>query len=311
MTRHPVRPLLAGHELTGLLHYGVGAGANSTVNYLALNADNFIVGRLLGATSLGLYGRAYNLMNLPYTYAASVMSGVLFPAFARIQEDMPRLRRGYLTMTKLTAVVAGPSMCALGIVAPFLVPALYGPQWTGVVVPLQILCVAGYFRALYHVGGVVAQSVGRVYSELWLQVCYAALVVIGATVGSAFKLPGVAVGVGIAIIFMFVATARLVLSITQTSWLDYLYVQRGAALISAAVLACGIVAQASLRASGQRDGVVVLGIVLAAGLPSSVGLLWTLGAPDLRNVALRLPRPVQQLVHSIRRASALNPDCRA
>src|SRR5262249_51859833 len=156
-----------------LLSYGVGAGSSSMAGYLAVNADNFIVGRLLGATSLGLYARAYNLMNLPYVYVASVLSGVLFPAFAQIQTDIPRLRRGYLTMTRLTAVIAGPSMAALAIAAPSLVPTLYGPAWAGVVSPLQILCAAGYFRSLYNVGGIVAHSVGQVYSELKRQLGYA------------------------------------------------------------------------------------------------------------------------------------------
>ena len=44
------------------------------VNHAALNADNFVVGRWLGAASLGLYSRAYNLMNIPYTYSAVVIS---------------------------------------------------------------------------------------------------------------------------------------------------------------------------------------------------------------------------------------------
>src|SRR5262249_41803061 len=60
--RHPMRPILAARETRELLHFGVGAGTSSWINYLALNADNFIVGRTLGAASLGLYARAYTLM---------------------------------------------------------------------------------------------------------------------------------------------------------------------------------------------------------------------------------------------------------
>jgi O-antigen/teichoic acid export membrane protein len=309
--RHAMKLLFAGRELGELLHYGIGAGGISIVNYLALNADNFLVGRLLGATSLGLYSRAYNLMNLPYFYAASVMSGVLFPAFAQIQSDIPRLRRGYLTMTKLTAFVAGPSMCALAIAAPFLVPALYGRQWVRVVAPLQILCAAGYFRALYHVGGIVAQSVGRVYSELWLQIGYAILVVIGAIVGSAFALPGVAVGVGIAIVYMFLVTGRLVLSITETSWVDYLRAQRDAIVTSAAVAGFALAAQITLEQAHARTAVTAVGVLAAAAIPWAAGLLWNLGEPDLAPVALRLPEVLQQLVRFTRRFSTISANFRA
>lgn len=212
--RHSIRPLLARRELGDLLHFGFGATLNSCVNYVALNADNFVVGRWMGAASLGLYSRAYALMNLPFVYVANVLSSVLFPALAQVQAHPTRLRRGYLVMSQLTAMVAGPSLATLAIAAPHLIPSLYGPQWTGVVLPLQILCVAGYFRALYHVGGVVAQSVGWVYQEVRRQAVYAALVIAGAVIGSRYGLPGVAVGVGVAILYMFVALGQLALRAT-------------------------------------------------------------------------------------------------
>ncbi len=66
----------------------LGAHESGCVNYVALNGDYFVVGRLMGAVSLGLYSRAYGLMNLPHTYAASVMSSVMFPAFARCRESL-------------------------------------------------------------------------------------------------------------------------------------------------------------------------------------------------------------------------------
>ena len=85
MSRHSHRPLLARQELGDLLHFGVGASVSGLVNHAALNADNFVVGRWLGAAALGMHSRAYNLMNLPYTYSAVVLSSILFPAFAQVQ----------------------------------------------------------------------------------------------------------------------------------------------------------------------------------------------------------------------------------
>ena len=92
VVRHSVRPLLAREEMADLLHFGFGSAANGMVNYIALNADNFVVGRWIGAAGLGLYNRAYTLMNVPYTYGASVMSSVLFPALARVQHEPARVR---------------------------------------------------------------------------------------------------------------------------------------------------------------------------------------------------------------------------
>ena len=54
VVRPPVRPLLARRELEDLLGFGLGASVSACINYVALNADYFVIGRLMGAFDLGL-----------------------------------------------------------------------------------------------------------------------------------------------------------------------------------------------------------------------------------------------------------------
>jgi O-antigen/teichoic acid export membrane protein len=288
--RHPMRPLLARRELGDLLRFGVGAQASVSVNYVALNGDNFLVGRVLGASAVGLYNRAYTLMNLPYTYASNVLSTVLFPAFVQVQDDVDRLRRGYLTMTRVSASIAGPSMVTLAIGAPYLVPLLYGTKWVGAVLPLQVLCAAGYFRALYHVGGIVAQSVGQVYNELWRQTLYAGLVVLGSSIGVRYGLAGVALGVAAGIVAMYVAMAQLSLRITRASWREYVHAQKHGAIAAASTGAAALTARMVLSAAEQSDAIVAAGILTAAAVPSGIALMWLLSDPELATVHAQLPR---------------------
>lgn len=300
VVRHPVRPLLGRRELADLLHFGVGATAIAFVNYLALNGDNFVIGRWSGATSLGLYSRAYTLMNVPFTYASLVASTVLFPAFAHVQAEPARIRRAYLMLTQLTALIAASAMGTMAIAAPHLVRSVYGPRWTGAVLPLQILCFAGYFRALYHLGGIVAQSVGRVYSELWRQVVYAALVVAGALVGLRYDLPGVAAGVSLAILYMFVATSQLSLRATQTPWRVYLRVQRGALVTAAFAGAVALGVRLLLEAMQASSAAITVAILAGAAVPWSLGMLWNLGDPDFEPLRSRLPGWCGRLIERLR-----------
>jgi PST family polysaccharide transporter len=299
LVRHSMRPLFARKEASELLHFGIGSGATSWASYFAVNGDNFIVGRVLGASDLGLYSRAYSLMNLPYTYAASVISGVLFPAFAQIQGELTRMRRGYLLMTQLTALIAAPAMCVLAVAAPHLVIVLYGPKWAGTVVPLQILCFAGYFRSLYHAGAVVAQSVGRVYSDLWRQAVYAVLVIVGARIGSVYGLRGVAVGVSVAIVYMFVASGQLASRIVGISWREYLGVQRDALIIAALTGVAGFLARTVLEHAAARPFVVLAGIIVAAAIPWIVGALWKLETPELEPLQGQMPEFVRTMAKII------------
>ena len=243
----------------------------------------------MGVASLGLYERAYSLMLLPSTYVAVVMSGVLFPAVAQVQKEPARLRRGYLVATQFTALIAAPAMVGIMVAAPYLVPLVYGPQWSGTVVPLQILCAAGYFRALYHLGSVVLQGVGRVYSELLIQLVYACLVIGGSLVGLRFGLAGVAAAVGGAILIMFVATADLVLRATHTAWRDYLRVQLGGLVIATVTAGITVAARRLLESLSAPPLLIVLGVIVGSALPACAGIAWHIAAPGLEPLRARLP----------------------
>jgi PST family polysaccharide transporter len=299
VVRHPTSPLFAPRELGELLTFGLGSAGVSVVSYVALNGDNYVVGRWIGAANLGLYGRAYALMNTPYLYAANVMSGVLFPAFSRVQNEPARLRRAYLVATRLTATIAAPILVALAIASPHLIVGIYGPHWGGVVAPLQILCIAGYFRALYHLGGIVSQSAGRVYSELWRQIGYACLVIAGAIVGSRFDIRGVAVGVGIAIVYMFIATGHLALKTTETSWRTYFGVQRTAMIAAVVTAGVALVVRLALEAAQVPSVWITAAIIASAAIPFGVAVLATLGEPDMEPLRTRLPHWCVQLVDRV------------
>jgi PST family polysaccharide transporter len=191
-------------------------------------------------------------------------------------------------------------MCVLAIAAPHLVIAVYGPKWAGTVAPLQILCFAGYFRSLSHVGGVVAHSVGRVYSELWRQAVFAIFVIVAALIGSANGLRGVAIGVDMAILYMFLATGQLALQIVGSSWPEYLAIQRTAVLIAALTAAAGLVTRIALEHAAVGPTFAAGGILVASAIPWVVGVVWRLGTPELDLVQRHLPPFVRRMVRAPR-----------
>ena len=83
----------AARELWG---YSSHLAGFSTLNYWTRNLDNLLVGRFVGPYGLGIYSRAYSTMMLPLTPGLAVVSRVMFPALARIQDDHGRVKRAYL-----------------------------------------------------------------------------------------------------------------------------------------------------------------------------------------------------------------------
>jgi PST family polysaccharide transporter len=297
---HALRPLFDRAALAPLLHFGVGASLSDWMNYIARNGDNFLVGRLLGVESLGFYARAYSLMSLPFTYTTSVMSAVLFPSLSRLQDDQQRLQRAHLLLSRLTAAISAPMMGTMAVAAAPLVLTLYGPRWAGAVAPFQVLCAFGYFRALYHVAGVVAQSAGRVYAELRNQMLYALMVVAGAALGASWGVAGVAFGCGLAILFMYIASGTLAGRATATPWRVYLRFQVTPLLFGAATLGIAFLMRGALEHSGVPGAVVALLLVCVGGLGTLASTLVVLSEDQYGPVVTHLPAIVGRTINRLR-----------
>ena len=192
---HPKRPALNLKELQKLVGFGSGMTATKLANFVALQGDNFVVGRWLGAEALGLYSRAYRFMAWPANIYGDAVQTVLFPVMSQVQNDMDRLATAYRRGISLMALVLMPLSVLSILLAPELVQGLLGPKWTGVIAPFQILSVGLFFRVAYKLTGSVANAVGAVYDHAWRKTLYAGLVVAAAFVGKQFGIAGVALGV--------------------------------------------------------------------------------------------------------------------
>lgn len=233
--RHPKRLLLEWQPTRELLYFGGGFTLAKLGNYLALQGDNVVVGRWLGPQALGLYGQAYNLMTASALLVGQVLDRVLFPAMARVQSDLPKLRGAYRRGAVLVALVTLPGGCVLYLLAPELILLLLGPKWAGAVAPFQILSLGLLFRASYKLSDSVSRATGAVYRRAWRQGIYAMAVLAGAWVGQHWGIAGVAWGVVAAICLNFLLMAQLSLKLICMSWLDFAVAHLRAVPLTAAL----------------------------------------------------------------------------
>jgi O-antigen/teichoic acid export membrane protein len=234
--RHPVRPGMNGAAARDLLNFGVGMSLGKVLNYLATQADNFVVARLLGAGALGVYGRAYQLVVAPATLFGGVANKVLFPALAQVQNEPRRLARGYLTGVSLVATLTMPLSALIWMFAPEIIGAWLGPQWVEAVAPLRVLAVGILFRTSYKLSDSLVRATGAVYRRAWRQAVYAGLVIGGAIVGARWGVPGVAAGVLLAVAVNFGFMAELALKEASASRLAFLSLHLPGALLALAAL---------------------------------------------------------------------------
>ncbi len=145
----PVPHLYFNKEyISRIFHRGKWITLSSIFNYLYQNADNIVVGRILGTASLGLYEMAYKISILPITEISDVVSKVTFPIYSRIAEDIRRLKKAFLTTLVYISIASILFGLALLIFTEQIVRIVLGSQWISIVPVLKILVIFGVIRAI-------------------------------------------------------------------------------------------------------------------------------------------------------------------
>lgn len=154
-----------------MLDYGKHIIGSQILIFAITNVDDMFVGRILDAAALGAYGLAYNLSNLPATQITRIVGQVMFPALAKIQDDLERMKRVYFTTMRYVSLLSVPIGVATVVFAADFVNVLYGPKWAAAIVPLQWLGIYGLIRSIAANMGNVFKAGGRpkwlTYIALW------------------------------------------------------------------------------------------------------------------------------------------------
>lgn len=192
--RHRPALHLSLAELRGDLRFGAFQMGERTLGLINARLDQLLIGAVLGAEALGYYNLAWQMTLQPLARINPVVMRVAFPLFARIQHDRPRVQRGYFQAQRLLGAVNFPLFLGLAVLAPVLVPAVFGTRWAPAVVLVQLLAMVAMFRAVGNPVGALLLSQGRAglgfAANLVISLLQVPAVVAGAHVGGAI---GVAV----------------------------------------------------------------------------------------------------------------------
>lgn len=134
------------HEI---IYHGKWLTANGVMNYLFQNIDNIVIGKILGASSLGLYDVIYKISLLPLTEVADVVGKVTFPVYVKMTDDLQRLKRAYLKSSVIIFMASVFLATVLILYSNQVILLLLGPQWVEGSTFLYILAVLGVFRAMF------------------------------------------------------------------------------------------------------------------------------------------------------------------
>lgn len=189
------------------IKFGAFLTADSLVNFINTNISTAVLARTLGAVVTGGYNLAYNVAVMPPTRLNPIITRVLFPAFAKIQDDQEKLRLNFYKLLSLVGILNFPALLGLAMVSDEFVRFAFGEKWIFIIPILQVLCVVGILRSIGNPIGSLLMAKGRINLSFYFNVfkifLFTPALYFGAKWGG---------GLGVAIGFLCVQTLNTLLS---------------------------------------------------------------------------------------------------
>ena len=150
----PFRPRLSLYRPARkyFLRYGKHLNVTTLCIFGVMSGGELIIGRVLGQDSLGLYQIALAIPLLLGVRATVLIHQISMPTYALLQRDQPGVARVFELQMGLVGLIFIPLAVGVAVLAPVIVPVMFGPQWLAIVDPLRILCLyavcAGYLSVM-------------------------------------------------------------------------------------------------------------------------------------------------------------------
>ncbi len=159
------------------------------VNYWSRNSDNLLVGKMYGTADLGIYSRAYSLLQFPLSLITGVMSTVLYPSLNKHKETGGAIEGEYFFVMKVISVICFPISLILIMFPDVLVHYLWGDNWKKVAELLPFFGILILSQPMLSTVGNILILEGKERSLM-----------LSGWVGSIFLITGIVIGANISLL---------------------------------------------------------------------------------------------------------------
>jgi PST family polysaccharide transporter len=176
----------------GMMHFGGSLALINLLVYFGYNAEKIMIGRFWGADAIGIYGRAYQLINIPIDNLNSAVGQVAFSALSRLKDDPVRFRSYFLKGFSLVLGLTLPITIACALFADDIVLVLLGPNWKDAAMIVRLLSPTIAIFAIINPLGWLVFSLGLLGRGLKVAPVLAAIMIAGCAVALPYGPKGVA-----------------------------------------------------------------------------------------------------------------------
>jgi PST family polysaccharide transporter len=236
-----------------------------------LRLDYLIVGLIGGVVTLGYYSQARYLVDV-VNAASSPIAIVAFPAYARMNDRVERLARGWRLHLDLLVWLTVPFCLAFAIFPSELVSLVFGQRWRPAAEALMWLAPYALLMPVLVALRALLYGLGRIAADIKIQMVQALFGVIAISVGMfGFGLPGAAVGAVLAVIAGIAAGYAASWRYTRAGVFTRLAPAGLAAIVSTAI---GLVLKISCQSMGNKWIDIARIAAVTVSYPAALFLVW-------------------------------------
>lgn len=282
---HPYRPRLCRRRWAEIFWFSKWLLLNNLLAFVVTRFPEFVLGRLSGPRSVGLFSIGYEVAMLPTTELVSPINRAALPGYSqmRASSEEDALRNGYLDVIGVIAMVALPAAIGIAAAADVLIPLLLGSKWLDVIPVVHDLALAGAIMSLLTNGGAVFLALGRprVITAIF---CLRASILVPGTIwaagyGGVAAVATVYLVEACIILLINVAVILRALKLPSSRYLKVIYRPAVSAALMYAVV--GLLLVPWLQAQAALPLGVAAGVAVAVGAGTylaSVACLWIVAA---------------------------------
>jgi O-antigen/teichoic acid export membrane protein len=193
----PWRPGLPvkNSKIGDMIKFGRDISAFNLIYFFSSTFDQVLLGKFWGATIVGLYRQAAQLVLLPLSYMTYPVQSVAEPALSMLQDDDEKYKSYYRKIIQLLSFLSVPLMCFIFISSKDIILLLLGNQWLDAVEIFRILVLAYFVRPLISTTGFVMITRGQTKKYFLVGLFSSILLIIGISIGVSWGAVGVAYGI--------------------------------------------------------------------------------------------------------------------
>lgn len=213
--------VIAGFKKTRSLLTNI-SGFN-LINYWSRNTDNLVIGKFYSSYDLGIYSRAYKMLQLSLNLITGLFGTVLYPSLKKYKSEGGSINEEYASILGIISIISFPIAAILVLIPNTFVRILWGENWIMVADLLPYFGIMVIFQTLISTTGHIYILLEKEKTFMYVGIISAFVLVLAIIIGSLYSVVTIAISYAFCYI-IFIVPLQLYMGFYKTYGFSIKYI---------------------------------------------------------------------------------------